>query len=273
MTQIFISSAQEDSTCAAQIHRDLETQGYRVWQDKQNIDPAWVSYRLAIENGICGSAAVLLVWSASAAQSDWVAAHLSFAQRLKKPVIPVLLDDTDLPNTLIAPSPIKNQPPCTGTAMQLVQHLPPPNSPDPLFPVLEEVTDEHGKRRKEGIEHATQMLQQGKHREELLALLEYMARREVMPSVQEKAQAVLEAEAKKGTALPPFLRPDDARHIFGARCPKGHVTYFDKRRVCSAQGEVVREIEERTGTRLHKLVLNCRECGEEVTVHVDCEGY
>ncbi len=247
MTQIFISSAQEDSTCAAQIHRDLETQGYRVWQDKQNIDPAWVSYRLAIENGICGSAAVLLVWSASAAQSDWVAAHLSFAQRLKKPVIPVLLDDTDLPNTLIAPSPIKSQPPCTDAAVQLVQLLPPPNSLDPLFPVLEEVTDEHGKRRKEG--------------------------REVMPSVQEKAQAVLEAEAKKGTALPPFLRPDDARHIFGARCPKGHVTYFDKRRVCSAQGEVVREIEERTGTRLHKLVLNCRECGEEVTVHVDCEGY
>ena len=37
----------------------------------------------------------------SAAQSEWVERHMLFAQRLKKPIVPVLLDETALPNTLL----------------------------------------------------------------------------------------------------------------------------------------------------------------------------
>ena len=53
---------------------------------------------------ILGSAAVVLVWSSAAAQAAWVARHILFAQRLKKLILPVVLDGTALPNTLIVDS-------------------------------------------------------------------------------------------------------------------------------------------------------------------------
>ena len=61
----------------------------------------------------------------------------------------------------------------------------------------------------------------------------------------------------------------EARHIFGVTCRKGHVTYFDKRRVCTKKGQVVRDPE----TKLDELILECGQCGDEMLVRVDCEGY
>ena len=61
----------------------------------------------------------------------------------------------------------------------------------------------------------------------------------------------------------------EAQHIFGVTCRKGHVTYFDKRRVCTKKGRVVRDPE----TKLDELILECGQCGDEMLVRVDCEGY
>ena len=63
---------------------------------------------------------------------------------------------------------------------------------------------------------------------------------------------------------------DEAKHIFGAKCPNcGHVNYYDKRRVCRENREVTRGSE----TKLDELWLKCEKCGEEFVAEVDCEGY
>ncbi len=63
-------------------------------------------------------------------------------------------------------------------------------------------------------------------------------------------------------------------HIFGVKCPRdGHVTYFDKRRVCPDSGTFVRRVVRRGGVELDEIYLKCEQCGQELVVPVDCEGY
>ena len=65
----------------------------------------------------------------------------------------------------------------------------------------------------------------------------------------------------------------EAQHIFGVRCKKGHISYFDKRRVCSASKDVPREIGQSADAELDELHLKCGQCGVEVVAREDCRGY
>src|SRR5437868_4035299 len=69
MTTIFISHAKEDAVCAEQISQGLEAQGYSVRRESTSLSLESILYPRTIENFILGSAAVLLLWSSSAAQS------------------------------------------------------------------------------------------------------------------------------------------------------------------------------------------------------------
>jgi len=229
-----------------------------------------ILYPRTIENVILGSAAVILVWSSSAAPSEWVERHVLFAQRLKKLIVPVVIDGTGLPPTLIVDTIITSQVPCVDVVSQLPQNFPQPGSADPLIKLSEQAAHEFIRERKAAIDQAAEMLQQGEHREAVLAILEYLARDDLMMGVREKAQEVLDAEAKKVTPQPP---PGQSRHIFGVRCRNGHVTYFDKRLVCSAYKEVPRESRQSAGIELDELHLKCGQCGVEVVAREDCRGY
>src|SRR5437773_2050929 len=94
MTQIFISHSHQDVTAADQIRRDLEAAGYTVWKDTQNIKPGDASYVRAIEAGIRGSAATVVCWTRHAEESEWVERELLYSQQVKKPIYPVMIDDT-----------------------------------------------------------------------------------------------------------------------------------------------------------------------------------
>lgn len=239
-------------------------------------------YSRTVDNAILGSAAILLVWSGNAAQSEWVEHHLLLAQRLKKPIFPVLVDNTELPNTLVGVATVTSLFPCTGVVVLLLAlpGFPPSQSSDPLVSLWKQASHDSlisVRARRATIGQATDMLNQlgQAHREAVLALLEYFVQHDLILGVRNKARAVLEEDARKVAQIPPppFLHPEDSRHIFGVQCKNGHITYFDKRRVCSAQEEGLREIEERANTKLHKLVLKCEKCSEEIVVHIDCEGY
>src|SRR5207245_3926899 len=115
-----------------------------------------------------------------------------------------------------------------------------------------------------------QITQRLARREYVLSILEHLAHNDLMLGVREKAQEVLDADAKKGTT--PAFRPEESRHIIGVRCKNGHITYFDKRRICSDEATVVRSIQ-RAGLELDERDLTCGECGLAVKVHVDCRGY
>jgi Putative ATP-dependent DNA helicase recG C-terminal/Caspase domain len=69
------------------------------------------------------------------------------------------------------------------------------------------------------------------------------------------------------------MAPKDLRHFFGVQCTNGHVTYFDKRRVCPTSSPIPNSTEPPTGIKLEELYLICEQCGSEMIVHVDCEGY
>src|SRR2546428_343505 len=190
MVQIFISHAQEDANCVRQIHHGLETKGYSVWQNPRKIEPGSVLYSGTVENAILGSAVVILVWSTSATRSEWVERHVHFAQRLKKPIFPVVLDRTDLPSTLVSVTPVVGQPLCIDVVTLLMQQaqFPAPSSSDPLIKLYEQMTKEKIGERKDAIEHAIAMFNQGEHREALLALLDYVSHNDVITTVRERAR-------------------------------------------------------------------------------------
>lgn len=274
MISIFVSYAKEDGACAEAILQGLEAQGYRVWREPASLTMESVLYPRTIENEILGSAAVVLLWSSSAASSEWVERHRLFAQRLKKPLVPILLDGTALPNTLIVDKTFSGHTPCSDVVAQLLPVLPQPGSTEALLVLGEKAAHEFISIRKEAIDLAAEMLQRNEHREEVLAILEYLASNDLMMGVRDKAQGVIEADAKKAAPAPSWrFGSDESRHIFGVRCKNGHVTYFNKWRVCPASGSVAREIVERAGKQLDTLYLECEQCGEEMVVHVDCEGY
>ena len=277
MTTIFVSFANEDAACAESILQGLEAKGYSAWREPKSLELSSILYPRTIENVILSSAAVVLVWSSSASRSAWVERHILFAQRLKKPILPVLIDGTGLPNTLIADKTIAGQLPCIDVVTHMLPLLPPLDKPDPLTRLAEKAVDDLIVVRKEAIDSAAGMLQSGELREErreaVLAILEYLAHNDLMMGVRDKAQEVLDADARKAAAPPPFLHLGDSRHIFGVRCKNGHVTYFDKRRVCSAYTEVPRDIRNSAGLELDELHLKCETCGEGIVASVDCRDY
>jgi hypothetical protein len=274
MTQIFVSHSKEDAECAEQIRQGLESKGYSTWREPTSLSMESILYPRTIENTILSSAAVILVLSSSAAASEWVQRHILFAQRLKKLIVPVVMDGTDLLPTLIVDRVITSQVPCSDVVKQLPSNFPQPDSADPLITLSEQAAHEFIRERNEAIDLADEMLKKNEHREEILAILEYLAHDDLMMGVRERAQEVLDADAKRATSPPPLLRPDDSRHIIGVRCKQcGQVTYFDRRRICPAQSHFVRTRATLAGKELDKFDLPCGKCGHIIPTRVDCEGY
>jgi len=274
MTGIFIAYAQEDSTCADEIGKELEARGYQVWRDVgyTGADNDY-SYQGKIESALLGSAAVVPLWSSNTVGlRQWVEQHVLFAQRLQKLIFPVLLDGTQLPSTLAVATTIVSQGPCSAVAAQLLPQLPPPNSADPLLKLCEGAANDAANTRREAIEQAAGMLKRGEHREAVLALLEYLAQKDLYTSVRDRAKEVLSVDAVQDAPSP--FRADEAKYIFEMRCKKcGHLSYFDRRRVCRLKKDGVRQSKMQAGKKLDVLRLNCEKCGAVAFVDVDCEGY
>lgn len=268
MTQLFISHSHNDAACAEQLRSDLATAGYIAWKDTHDIAPGSSSYVRAIENGIRASAATLVIWSQSAAASEWVERELLFSQQLQKPIFPIYIDDTEPGILLVAAQHVKSQLPCNDAVSKLLPHLPPVDD-DELQLVSALLAHEHIRERKIGIRRAAALIQEGRFREQLLASLEDIARKDLMMGVREEAAKVLAQVA--GPAVAGTLSRE-SRHSLRVRCPKGHIVYFDRRQVCSDQAIVKRSVT-RAGTQLQEMLLTCPQDGEQLVVPVECEGY
>lgn len=272
MAQLFLIHATADIACAAAARVAFAAAGYQVWQLPSHLDSQSASYASALELGIGGSGAAVLIWSAAAQTDEWVERMLLFAQQLKKPLATLRFDGTELPLTLVDTYSVDVDGDC-GTAVEhLLPYLPPATDNDLLLALL---AHEHIRNKKQGITEAIANIQRGEQHEQLLAILEHMARHDVYNSVREAAQQALD-ELRQTTA--PQTTPvtlGTSRHTFGVRCAKHHVSWFDKREVCSANGTISRSRVQKAGKDLDQLSLPCRTpgCGETVVVPVDCEGY
>jgi adenylate cyclase len=78
MSHVFISYARSDEDLAREIGDLVREAGYEVWRDDEL--PAHRSYADVIEERLSGAAAVVVLWSADAAKSQWVRAEADTAR-------------------------------------------------------------------------------------------------------------------------------------------------------------------------------------------------
>ena len=78
MADVFISYARPDEARAKQVADALRAQGYNVWRDNEL--PAHRAYADVIEERLKAARAVIVLWSAEAAKSQWVRAEADAAR-------------------------------------------------------------------------------------------------------------------------------------------------------------------------------------------------
>ena len=91
MAHVFISYARSDEPLASVIADHLRAGGFEVWRDDEL--PAHRAYADVIEERIKGAAAVVVLWSAEAAKSQWVRAEADTA-RMALTLVQASLDGT-----------------------------------------------------------------------------------------------------------------------------------------------------------------------------------
>jgi adenylate cyclase len=78
MADVFVSYARSDEQKADRVAHALRAQGYRVWRDDEL--PAHRSYADVIEERLKSACAVVVLWSAEAAKSQWVRSEADAAR-------------------------------------------------------------------------------------------------------------------------------------------------------------------------------------------------
>ena len=78
MADLFVSYARADEETAALLAESLRSEGYQVWRDDEL--PAHRAYADVIEERLKAAKAVIVLWSAEAAKSQWVRAEADSAR-------------------------------------------------------------------------------------------------------------------------------------------------------------------------------------------------
>jgi adenylate cyclase len=78
MSDVFVSYARPDESHAQRIAEALRAEGYVVWRDDEL--PAHRAYADVIEERLKAAGAVVVLWSADAAKSQWVRAEADAAR-------------------------------------------------------------------------------------------------------------------------------------------------------------------------------------------------
>ncbi|MBV1689909.1 TIR domain-containing protein [Novosphingobium sp. G106] len=90
MVDVFISYSRSDQPMVAMLARAVEAAGYDVWWDAEL--PPHQSYGDVITEKVASAKAAIVVWSASAAKSEWVRAEADMARNQRK-LIQTAIDD------------------------------------------------------------------------------------------------------------------------------------------------------------------------------------
>ena len=91
MADVFISYARADQPTAARVAKALGTAGFKVWWDADL--PAHRAYAEIIERNLAEAKAVVVLWSKTAAKSQWVRAEADVARNAGK-LVQGLVDGT-----------------------------------------------------------------------------------------------------------------------------------------------------------------------------------
>lgn len=196
MTQLFLVFTPTDLAVATELRHSLEADGYIIWHDPQYHNPQSLSFRSSIERGILGSAAIVLLWSEKASQDEWIESQFLFAQRMHRPIFLMQLDTTAFFDLSVQKHPNFSGGNSVETAgfLYLLPSFPAPHDTHLLWQLYEKAAHKYLSVRKESIAEAVVLLEQGQHREEVLAVLTYLAEHDLMMGVREKAEEALRAD-------------------------------------------------------------------------------
>lgn len=92
----FLSYSRDDENRVLAVQQALERHQLQVWRDRGQIRPgdAWIE---KLESGLGSSRCVILFCSRSAVVSEWVQREWNVALTVRLPIVPVRLDDAELP--------------------------------------------------------------------------------------------------------------------------------------------------------------------------------
>lgn len=140
-----------------------------------------------------------------------------------------------------------------------------------LIQLMEMLDSNLVSKRKAGIKMAAEMLAEDLYGNDVRALLEKLSKDDLIVAVRKAAEDVLDSYKYHHTSM--AIHPPD--YIFGARCPKEHVSYYDKREYCPKNSNIVRRTTFRDARNVDEILLRCKAtgCNERFYVEIDCEGY
>ena len=99
MPKVFISHSWEDNDISRQIAKNIRRDGAEIWIDYSRIIGG-DKLPEKIGEALKWCDTLVLIWSKSASESDWVKEEWTNAFSLKKRIIPCILDNTELPAIL-----------------------------------------------------------------------------------------------------------------------------------------------------------------------------
>lgn len=99
MQSAFISYSTKDEAAVLPYEQRLKECGTSIWRDKSGLRQGQL-WPMKLGEAIAEQEAMLLFWSVNAAASHFVTLEWNTALALQKSIIPVLLDDTPLPDVL-----------------------------------------------------------------------------------------------------------------------------------------------------------------------------
>ncbi len=122
---VFLSYTRADIEIALQIRRALEEAGHIVWQDLTAIKGGdeWIK---SIESGVERCYALVTVVSEISQKSEWVQIEYLHAKRRGKPIIPIKVDESEIPTVMLAMNVVHGHPDLQSGIAQLLASLPTP---------------------------------------------------------------------------------------------------------------------------------------------------
>ena len=97
---VFISYSRSDSDFVNDLANWLRESGCAIWQDTSALrgGETWAS---GIDQAVRASDVIVVVLSPASTASEWVRKETLLALKLRKPVVPILIEDTEIPVQLV----------------------------------------------------------------------------------------------------------------------------------------------------------------------------
>jgi len=93
MGHVFISYSKQDREYAVNLSRKLKREGFDPWLDVERLKPG-TSWQERLLTDVESCDAYILIMSPRSKKSEWVENELLTAQQLRKPIFPLLFEDT-----------------------------------------------------------------------------------------------------------------------------------------------------------------------------------